>query len=71
MSRFTRVWNVEIDEQRCSRCGRFWAIEAGVSGACPKCKHDYYSDLEDRLLKLRRANASLRGQLKRLKESRG
>lgn len=66
MSRHQRSYTVEMDEDRCFKCGRWWALEVGAGrGSCPKCKASWIDDLEQRLAKANRTIAGLKGAMNR------
>lgn len=59
---------IEMADERCYKCGRFWAHEKHFHCECPYCaREEAERGMEDRNV-LRRSNAALRGALKRRKK---
>lgn len=62
---------IELDVTRCYTCGRFWAIERGVTGQCPCCAERKREAQSDIITKQDATIRGLRGALGRLKKRRG
>lgn len=60
---------LELVTYRCENCGRYWALENGVYGACPKCEWNKSVAAEVMRRKLARQVAALRGALVRAKRA--
>jgi hypothetical protein len=56
---------VQLESRRCWKCGRHWAYEKFVNEhpGCPVCAGNENSRLYDRVQKLERSLASVRGAL--------
>jgi hypothetical protein len=66
---FTLTKELTFDEHKCFTCGRWWALERGSIGRCPKCADDAS---DKRLADLGAANrtiSSLRGVITKLREA--
>jgi predicted Zn-ribbon and HTH transcriptional regulator len=68
MMKFTA--EIYMETRRCRACGRWWALEDGAGGDCPKCKSAYVDGLREQLKAARRTNAGLKGALARAKGKR-
>lgn len=55
--------SVNIETRRCYRCGRWWALETGHTGRCPKCADDKADQRNAELEAARRSIRSLKGAL--------
>lgn len=53
---------------RCYKCHRYWGCEMHEGGECPMCAHDDHQERARGSIKLERQNASLKGQITRLKK---
>jgi len=64
--------NVKIclDNKRCHICGRWWSLETGLMGTCPRCARAEIQDLMLKMQKLQSSNNSLRGALTRSRKAR-
>lgn len=56
---------VELVEERCYECGRYWAHELYGGVICPHCASARVDRVLNVQAELRRSNAALRGALKR------
>ena len=57
--------NIELLERRCVDCHRWYATERASEWVCGSCEHGYVAKLAERIAKLERANAALRGAIGR------
>lgn len=71
-------WTFTLNEFRCKKCRRIYAIEADEGSGCPFCARDeavrsidsvrrHIDSLTSDIVDLRRPNASLRGVIARMK----
>jgi Zn finger protein HypA/HybF involved in hydrogenase expression len=58
---------VELEVNRCYECGRWWALEKGMRGQCPRCARAAVELAEEREMKAARGMATLRGALTKAK----
>jgi predicted nucleic acid-binding Zn-ribbon protein len=56
---------ITLDEKRCYNCGRWWAIEAYMTGTCPNCAGDELKKVCAERAHMRKVIQGLRGALKR------
>lgn len=58
---------ITLETTRCYTCGRWWALERGFVGTCPKCAQDAISLAREAEAKAGRSAAATRGALARAK----
>lgn len=58
---------VVLDQYRCDKCGRFWAVEHDVSSECPHCAAVVVGEHQSVIARLNRRISSLQGALTRKK----
>ncbi len=56
---------ISLRRERCSECGGFYHVETRQCSECPYCARAKRTRLNTELDQLKRANAALRGHLKR------
>jgi hypothetical protein len=67
VSAIATTQEVILDMSRCYDCGRWWAIERGFTGVCPKCASDKIDRVYREQERLGRVVQSLRGVVTRAK----
>lgn len=56
---------ITLETHRCPDCGRWWGVERGYSGRCPRCADSAIHQANENTQKAQRSAASLRGALTR------
>lgn len=60
---------LELEINRCSDCGRYWALEQNVNGNCPRCARIKSDDRWNKIYALEKRVSALKGALTRKKKS--